>query len=256
MKSKSVIELLQEPATQADRLGKLIDLLDGFLSIDLSGIELSLMALKDLCLVIEVNNSLHSINLSRNKITDQGAAFIAKAVKKNYSLHKLDLRDNNIGDDGAADIEEALVINDSLYSLYLSGNKIGAKNAEFLGAAFTLPLKSVSYIDACLGSTALAALELHCKRNRQMVAVPLALLASILYFGADADSVSLTKSGFAGGVPRDLAIFLLMRASPAPDQKYAVKLLSWLDNHPPTFTLEKRNSSSLSRNEAGCCIAC
>uniref|UniRef100_A0A0G4HKE0 Uncharacterized protein n=1 Tax=Chromera velia CCMP2878 TaxID=1169474 RepID=A0A0G4HKE0_9ALVE len=90
--------------------------------------------------------SLQSLNLSTNKIGDEGVKALAKVLKQTTLpfLQSLDLSDNEIGAEGAKFLAEALKVETfpSLQSLELEHNRIRAEGATALAAALkevTLP---------------------------------------------------------------------------------------------------------------------
>lgn len=82
--------------------------------------------------MMEVNQVLASMRLSKCSISNDGVRALARAVRKNHSLNILDLSGNVIGDDGAAAIAFALEGNKSLTSLKLEGNAIGYHGIQAL----------------------------------------------------------------------------------------------------------------------------
>ena len=76
---------------------------------------------------LKEDDALQELNLSYNKITNEGAKMIGEAIKVNKTLQKLYINNNSIFDDGAAAISDGLKHNISLQELNMSCNKIGAK---------------------------------------------------------------------------------------------------------------------------------
>ncbi|KAL7524032.1 hypothetical protein ACHAWF_000790, partial [Thalassiosira exigua] len=60
------------------------------------------------------NQSLRLLNLSRNKIGDEGAKRLATALKDSKTLERMYLYSNAIGDGGAKSLADALGISTSL----------------------------------------------------------------------------------------------------------------------------------------------
>ncbi|KAK3281841.1 hypothetical protein CYMTET_10391 [Cymbomonas tetramitiformis] len=95
------------------------------------------------------NTSLNTVDLSRNRIGDEGAKALAVALTPNAegvfntSLNTLDLSNNDIGPEGAKALAVALtpnavgVFNGSLNTLTLTGNRIGPEGAKALAVALT-----------------------------------------------------------------------------------------------------------------------
>jgi Ran GTPase-activating protein (RanGAP) involved in mRNA processing and transport len=90
---------------------------------------------KQLLLPLEKNQSLTSLNLAGNQITDEEVKAIATALEKNQSLTSLDLQYNQITAEGAKAIAIALKKNQSLTSLNLECNKITAEGAKAIATA-------------------------------------------------------------------------------------------------------------------------
>ncbi|XP_015769559.1 PREDICTED: protein NLRC3-like [Acropora digitifera] len=92
-------------------------------------------SLSTLFLVLRVNTSLTSLNLSWNSIGTETAYFLSQALRVNTSLTSLDLHHNFTGDKGAHSLSEALKVNTSLTLLDLSHNCIGHEGANSLSEA-------------------------------------------------------------------------------------------------------------------------
>jgi len=76
--------------------------------------------------------SIKGLNLSRNKITSNGAQEIAKGIAANGSLTELNLEDNLIDDAGVAALAANLAQKPAITSLNLNGNKIRAAGVRAL----------------------------------------------------------------------------------------------------------------------------
>mmetsp|Transcript_20088 Transcript_20088/g.45531 ORF Transcript_20088/g.45531 Transcript_20088/m.45531 type:complete len:377 (-) Transcript_20088:588-1718(-) len=89
-----------------------------------------------------INNSLETLHLEDNNISDAGAKYIATALRYNFNLKHVFLDNNNIGDKGVAAIGAAIGGNDGgrsnfcLTDLYLVSNKISNDGAAMLIEAF------------------------------------------------------------------------------------------------------------------------
>ncbi|CAI2381925.1 unnamed protein product [Moneuplotes crassus] len=75
------------------------------------------------------NNTLHNLNLTRNKIDDEGADHIAEILKHdtNTGLMVIDLSSNFISDEAAANLTSAMETNNHLLKLNLKNNNCMAK---------------------------------------------------------------------------------------------------------------------------------
>ena len=84
---------------------------------------------------LKSNGLLQELCVSQNEITDEGAKMIAEAIQVNTALQKLDISYNEISDDGAATISDGLKCNISLQELNMSYNKITNEGAKMIGEA-------------------------------------------------------------------------------------------------------------------------
>ena len=80
-------------------------------------------------------DKLKMLNLSRNKISDNGAIIISKYIKSHTCLLELNLSMNAIHDDGARGIAEVIHVNTVLQKLDLSNNYITSKGAQKIAKA-------------------------------------------------------------------------------------------------------------------------
>ncbi|XP_022804753.1 NLR family CARD domain-containing protein 3-like [Stylophora pistillata] len=81
---------------------------------------------------LKEKKSLTDLSLSSNEIGDAGAAALAKCLKENKCLRTLDLDENNISEAGAAALAECVKENSSLEKLYLNGNILREAGAAAL----------------------------------------------------------------------------------------------------------------------------
>ena len=79
--------------------------------------------------------TLLHLDLSYNKIGDEGATALAKALEGNTTLKKLILFSIQISDEGATALAEAMKGNTTMQTLYLSFNQISDKGATALAKA-------------------------------------------------------------------------------------------------------------------------
>jgi hypothetical protein len=88
---------------------------------------------------LKKNNTLLELNLSYNKIDDDGAIAIVEALKENSTLLNLILCNNNIGDNGARVIAEAEALkeNNSIKLIDLTYNeKISRETKNYITLSF------------------------------------------------------------------------------------------------------------------------
>jgi len=86
------------------------------------------------------NKSLHTLNLSRKKLTDKHAKSIAEMLKVNKTLRRLELEGNYFGPEAANHLAEALKINKTLRYLDLENNNLtnfGTEKVEGIPKLFT-----------------------------------------------------------------------------------------------------------------------
>ncbi|KAG5499434.1 hypothetical protein JKF63_07997 [Porcisia hertigi] len=92
-----------------------------------------------LAAVLSRNNHYSVLDLSGNRLRDDGARFIAQLIKRNRSLVHIDLASNDIGHVGGVLIARALLENNTVISLDIgaragvNGNHIGTPGAEAIG---------------------------------------------------------------------------------------------------------------------------
>ena len=84
---------------------------------------------------LKEDDTLQELNMSNNRITNEGAKMIGEAIKVNKTLQKLDISNNSISDDGTAAISDGLKCNISLQELNMSRNKITNEGAKMIGEA-------------------------------------------------------------------------------------------------------------------------
>ena len=79
---------------------------------------------KDVSRMLIVNCSLTSLNISGNRIGDDGVTHLAEALKQNKTLEELDISNCDITDAGVAPLAEALQVNSSLRQLNVQVNDL------------------------------------------------------------------------------------------------------------------------------------
>eukprot|EP00944_MAST-04C_sp_MAST-4C-sp1_P007640 g7640.t1 len=73
---------------------------------------------------------LSSLNLSRNRIQDQGAQALGVALRSCRTLVDLDIRNNKIGDTGLVAIADAMASNSAIQRLQIFGNNFDDESAD------------------------------------------------------------------------------------------------------------------------------
>ena len=92
--------------------------------LNFSGLDLDLWNFTSLMLFLPDNQSLLTLNLSRNKFGDDHAKEISEMLKKNKKLRRLELEGNEFGPDSAKYFSEAVKINKHLRYLDLENNNL------------------------------------------------------------------------------------------------------------------------------------
>lgn len=104
---------------------------------DINLINITNQKLHQLCESLIGNNSLLSLNLSKNDLNANEAKTIANALISNKTLQTLDLSYNNIQDEGAQAIAELLELNKSLKLLFIQGNTISEAGANYISSSLS-----------------------------------------------------------------------------------------------------------------------
>ena len=108
--------------------------------INLQGHGVGPLAACLISVLLRFNASLTSLDLTYNKIRDDGATSLAGALRVNASLTELSLRNNDIGPAGGKAIGKALRVNASLTSIDVRHNDItGAAARELAEVVFGKP---------------------------------------------------------------------------------------------------------------------
>ena len=81
------------------------------------------------------NSTLTKLNLSSNKITDEGTKRLTEAIQVNRTLQSLNISHNALSEVALSSISDYLKFNSTLFKLNLSSNKISDKGAERLTEA-------------------------------------------------------------------------------------------------------------------------
>ena len=101
-------------------------------NIDLSGNKIGDQGVSDLAKHLKEATQSHTIYLDDNNIGAQGASDLAKHLKEATQSHTISLDDNNIGDQGASDLAKHLKEATQSHTIYLDDNNIGDQGASDL----------------------------------------------------------------------------------------------------------------------------
>lgn len=96
-------------------------------------LRLSSVGTRALCKALVFNQSLQSLNLSRNNLDDMAGKCLALLLRRSSTLSRLDLESNCFGPAAARDLAEALAANDSLVYLNLESNPLTDDEKDFTG---------------------------------------------------------------------------------------------------------------------------
>jgi hypothetical protein len=91
--------------------------------------------IKHFAAALMVNESLESINLTRNSLNDMRLKWVCAALKVNTILREMDLTQNCIGNLESEWLGDALIGNTTLFKIVLCNNRIGDQGAECLAVA-------------------------------------------------------------------------------------------------------------------------
>eukprot|EP01028_Stygiella_incarcerata_P005032 TRINITY_DN2168_c0_g1_i1.p1 TRINITY_DN2168_c0_g1~~TRINITY_DN2168_c0_g1_i1.p1 ORF type:complete len:493 (+),score=118.24 TRINITY_DN2168_c0_g1_i1:107-1585(+) len=125
------------------------------LSLDLSHNRIRDDGLRAIASFLAVNTTLIDLNLSNNFLRAESGRFLAAALEKNTSLQSLNLRLNRFGDEGGRLLLSGLRSNPSLNTLDISSNELGPESAIILCDLFEAQgcvLRSVNISNNVLGS--------------------------------------------------------------------------------------------------------
>ena len=115
------------------------------------------------------NSTLTELNLSSNKITDEGVKKLAEDIQVN-ALQKLNLSGNEIADEGAKGLGEAIQVNITLQELNISSNKISDEGAKRLGEAIQVntTLQELNISKNCISKKGVMRIVEACRINRTL----------------------------------------------------------------------------------------
>jgi hypothetical protein len=94
----------------------------------LKDLHLGINAAKEIVSILEVNEKIAHLDLSKNNLHDEGMVLLMKSICQNDSIVHLNLSQNSISPDGAAKMFKYLSTNHALISLDFSNNENIQKN--------------------------------------------------------------------------------------------------------------------------------
>ena len=100
---------------------------------------------------LEINKTLKQLNLSRNKITDEGTRSLAKALRVNTTLQTLSISKNWISKEGVMKILEGCAKNCALHKLVCTHNNLSKSGFEAING-YIRKTKAVQIFDASWNS--------------------------------------------------------------------------------------------------------
>jgi Ran GTPase-activating protein (RanGAP) involved in mRNA processing and transport len=128
-------------------IGSDLKLMAGVTTLDLSVNRIGDDGAKVIAEALKVNTVLTTLGLSHSIIGIEGAVAIAEALKVNSVLTSVNLQVNSIGDDGAKAIAEALKVNAVVATLSLTYNQIGDEGANAIAEALKLGMAVLTRLD-------------------------------------------------------------------------------------------------------------
>ena len=81
---------------------------------------------------LKFNSTLHTLNLSRNKLIDKGAKSVAEAIEVNTTLEELDVSNNWISKEGVMRIVKACTRNRTLHKLVCTHNNLSKSESAVI----------------------------------------------------------------------------------------------------------------------------
>ena len=103
------------------------------LTLEWNDIGISAQGMEEFCEALIQNNSIISIDLRNNKISEIASMPLATLIKSTKTIQKIDLRWNEIGTDGARSFVPALEHNQSIIEFEISGNNISQDVVFIIG---------------------------------------------------------------------------------------------------------------------------
>ena len=126
--------------------------LHGVTALDISGNKIGDNGIAHIATALQTNTTMTKLNISVCSMSDKGAESLARALADNRSLQELSISDNNIGDNGIAHITTALQTNNTLKNLTIGDETTTDEAALSLAAALTAN-SSMEYLRLSCSST-------------------------------------------------------------------------------------------------------
>ena len=119
---------------------------------------------------LQTNTTMRTLNISWCGISDEGAESLARALAVNRSLQDLNISDNEIGDNGIAHIATALQTNTTMTKLHFSQCSISDEGAESLARALAVnrSLQDLNISDNEIGDNGIAHIATALQTNTTM----------------------------------------------------------------------------------------
>ena len=99
---------------------------------------------------LAANTSLLDLDLSDNRLKDNGASLLSQAIEQNQSLTTLSIQNNGITELGAEQLAKAFAKHVSLTSINAGGNNLKSLGVEHLSKSLSPQLKSLNLSCALL----------------------------------------------------------------------------------------------------------
>ncbi|KAM9439400.1 leucine-rich repeat-containing protein 34-like [Clarias gariepinus] len=125
------------------------------------------------CETLRGDGRVRALDLSYNRISDEGAFHLADLIQENVALQKLDLMCNNIEADGAERIAKSLHHNTTLKRLRMTGNKIRNKGGMHLACMLqsNSTLEELDMSDCDLDTQSLITFAIALTNNRSLLSI-------------------------------------------------------------------------------------
>ena len=115
--------------------------------LDISGNKISDDGAIQLSKCLSTKGSLIELDLSKNKISCKGVSAIAKAMHMNTTVQKLDVSNNEISDDCTVALSKCLKTNTALIDLDVSNNSISCKGVSAIAEALQVNSTTLQKLD-------------------------------------------------------------------------------------------------------------
>jgi len=117
-------------------LSSALSMNQSLLTLDLRGNSITDDSCTSICTALKSNHKVQNLNLAQNKITSKGVPSITSLISK--CLVRLNLSKNAIGDAGVQNLAGGIAATKTLKEIHLSDCKMRSSGASFLASAFAV----------------------------------------------------------------------------------------------------------------------